>query len=101
LARGRALEELLRARADVVAVRPTDGEHARVHPDEVREAARDRRGEPARVQRGLQLRRDVEVLPRAVGGAAGVARAWALPADHRKPGAGLRAARRLDEVGAP
>ena len=35
-----------------MALRPADREHDRVHPDEVREAAGDRGGEPARVQRG-------------------------------------------------
>ena len=59
LTRGRALEELLRARADVVALRAADRAHARVHPDEVRQAARDRGGEPPRVRGGVELRRDV------------------------------------------
>ena len=47
LARGGALEELLRARADVVALPPADRGDARLHRGEVRQAARDRRGEHA------------------------------------------------------
>ena len=100
VARGRALEELLRARADVVALRPPDREHARVHPVEVREAPRDRRGEPPCVQRGLQLRRDLRRLPRPVRGAGGADGARALSADHREPGARVRPDRRVREVGA-
>ena len=54
------LEELLRPRADVVALPPSDGGHDRLHRLEVRQAARDRRGQHQGVQGGLELRRDLE-----------------------------------------
>ena len=94
VARGGAVEELLRARADVVAVPPPDREDARVHRGEVRQAAGDRRGEHEGVQGRLQLRRDVRGLRRLVRGRAGEARARPLPADHGQPGARVRADRR-------
>ena len=59
VARGGALEELLRARPHVVALPPARRGDARLHRAEVREAARDRRGEHEGVQGGLELRRDV------------------------------------------
>ena len=80
VARGGALEELLRARADVVALRPADRGHARLHRDEVREAPGARRGEHARVQGRLPLRRDERGLRRPVRGEAGEARARASTA---------------------
>ena len=87
LARGRALEELLRARADVVALSPPDRRHARVHRRQVREAPLDRRGEHAGVQGGLELRGDLRGLRRLVRGGTGEARAGHLSADHRERGA--------------
>ena len=56
--RGGALEEHVRARAHVVALHAPDRGDDRVHRQEVREAAGDRRGEHARVQRRLRVRRD-------------------------------------------
>ena len=58
-ARGGALEELLRARADVVALPPSDRRDDRLHLDEVREAARrSSRRTPARSgQAGTTARR--------------------------------------------
>ncbi len=75
LARGRALEELLRARAHVLAVPPSDRRHARLHRDEVREAPRDRRGEHQGVQGWLELRRDVGGLRELVRDRSGEGRA--------------------------
>ena len=73
-ARGRALEEHVRARADVVALHAPDRGHDRVPREEVRQAARDRRGEHARVPGGLRVRRDERGLRHAVRGRAGGAR---------------------------
>ena len=55
-ARGRAGEEHVRARADVVAVRPPHRVDDDLHREEVRQAAGDRRGEPEGVQHGLRVR---------------------------------------------
>ena len=63
-ARGRALEELLRARADELALPPADRGDAGVRRPEVREAARDRAGERDRLQGGVRVRRDIGGLPR-------------------------------------
>ena len=68
--RGRALEELLRAGADVVALPPADRRDRGVHRAEVREAARDRRREHRGVPRRLELRRDVRGLRGLVRGRA-------------------------------
>ena len=57
-ARRRALEELLRARPDLLDVHPPDRADHRVDRREVRDPARSPRREPRRVQGGLQLRRD-------------------------------------------
>ena len=57
-ARGGALEEHVRARAHVVALHAADRGHDRLPREEVREAAGDRRGEHARVQGRLRVRRD-------------------------------------------
>ena len=81
LAGGRALEELLRARPDAVALPPADRGNARVHRGEVRQAARDRRGEHEGVQGGLQLRRDVRGLRRLLRGRA--RRIWRRAATGR------------------
>ena len=84
LARGRALEELLRARAHVVALQPSDRRDARLHRHEVRQAAGDRRGEHARVQGRLELRRDLRGLRGLLRDRSGEARARARIA--RSPG---------------
>ena len=94
LARSRALEELLRARAHVVALQPPDRGDARLHRHEVREAARDRRGEHARLQGGLELRRDLRGLRGLVRDRAGEARARYVSPDLRELGSDVRADRR-------
>ena len=63
-ARGGALEELLRARADELALQPAHRGDARLRREEVRQAARDRAGEHDRVQGRLRLRRDLRGLRR-------------------------------------
>ena len=83
LARGGALEELLRARADAVALPPADRGDTRLHRGEVRQEPRDRRGEHARLQGGLQLRRDVRGLRRLVRDRAGASALRPLSPDHR------------------
>ncbi len=93
LARGRALEELLRARAHVVALQPPDRGNARLHRNEVRQAAGDRRGERARVQGRLELRRDLRGLRSLVRDRAGEARAGHVSPDLREHGSDLRADR--------
>ena len=98
LARGRALEELLRARAHVVALQPPDRGHAHVRRAQVREAAGDRRGERRRVQGGLRLRRDLRGLRDLVRGRSGRAAARDVPPDHRQRRALVRADRRLEAV---
>ena len=98
LPRGGAVEELLRARPDAVALPPADRGDARVHRGEVRQAAGDRRREHARVQGGLQLRRDLRGLRRLVRDRAGAPRARPLPADHRQHRDQLRADRRLEAL---
>ena len=89
-ARGRAGEEHVRARADVVAVRPPDRVDDDLHREEVREAARDRRGEPEGVQHGLRVRRDLGGVRGAVRGEAREAAARAgtarSPATRRSRG---------------
>ena len=64
---------------------------ARLPRDEVREAARDRRGEHQGVQDGLRVRRDLGGVLDPVRGEAGEAAAGALPPDHRQLGAVVRA----------
>ena len=86
-ARGRALEEHVRARADVVAVRPPHRGDDRLPPRQVREAARDRRGERQGVPDRLRVRRDDGVVRRAVRGQGRGARAGPVPQHHGKPGA--------------
>ena len=98
LARGGALEELLRARADELALQPAHRGDARVRREEVRQAARDRAGERDRVQGRLRLRRDLGGLRGQLRGRAGEARAGRLPADHRQHRARLRADRRLEAL---
>ena len=71
LARGRALEELLRARPDELALPPAHRGDARLRRAEVRQAARDRAGERDRVQGGLRLRRDLRGLRRQLRDRAG------------------------------
>ena len=66
--------------------RPTE-RHGRLHPAQVREAPGDRRGERARVQGRLGLRRDERGLRGLVRDQAGEARAGHVPQDHRQPGA--------------
>ncbi len=83
-----------------MAVRPPDRVDDDVHRAEVREAARDRRGEPEGVQHGLRVRRDVRVVRGAVRGEAREAAAGAVPADHRQHGALVGAARRVEALGA-
>ena len=56
--------------SDVVALPPADRRDGGVHRDEVREAARDRRGEHEGVPRRLELRRDVRGLRGLVRGRA-------------------------------
>ena len=87
LARGRALEELLRARADELALPPAHRGDARLHREEVRQAAGDRAGERDGVQGRLRLRRDLRGLRRLLRGRAGEAAAGRLPPDHREHGA--------------
>ena len=99
LARGGALEELLRARADAVALPPADRGDARLHRGEVRQEPRDRRGEHARLQGGLQLRRDVRGLRRLVRDRAGAAAARPLPPDHGQHRDELRPDRGLEALG--
>ncbi len=82
LARGRALEELLRARADELALQPSHRGDARLHREEVRQAAGDRAGERDRVQGRVRLRRDLRGLRRLLRGGAGEAAAGRLPPDH-------------------
>ena len=88
-ARGGALEELLRARADELALQPADRGDARVRRAQVRQAARDRAGEHDRLQGRLRLRRDLGGLRRLVRGRAGEARArhatGRSPATRRSP----------------
>ena len=98
LARGRALEELLRARADELALQPAHRGHARVRREEVREAARDRAGERDRVQGRLRLRRDLGGLRGQLRDRAGEDDAGRLPADQRQHGDRLRADRRLEAL---
>ena len=69
--------------------------HARLHRDEVRGTAGARRRQHARVQGGLQLRRDERGLHRLVRGAAGEARAGRLPEHHGQRGAVARPRRRV------
>ena len=90
VARGGALEELLRARPDVVALPPPGRGDARLHRAEVREAARDRRGEHEGVQGGLELRRDVRGLRDLVRDRAGEGGARDLPPGLGKHGADVR-----------
>ena len=80
--RGGALEELLRARPDVVALPPPDRRDDRLHLQEVREAAGDRRGEHARLPRRLELRRDLGGLRGLLRDRPGPAGAGDVPADH-------------------
>ncbi len=101
VARGRALEELLRSRAHVLALPPARRRDAGVHRVEVREAARDRGGEYARVQGGVELRRDLRGLRGLVRGRPGAARTRDVPADLREYRALVRARRREQAVRAP
>ena len=90
-ARGRALEELLRARADVVALRPPDRGHARLHR---RRSSRSARRSSRRTRRafkaGYHYGETTEDFVVSVRGAAGEARAGRLPQHHRQPGARVR-----------
>ena len=97
-ARGRALEEHVRARTDVVALRPPDRGDDRLPAAKVREAARDRRGERQGIPDGLCVRRDDRVVRGAVRGQARRAEAGPLSQHHRQPGACVRADRGVREV---
>ena len=66
--------------------------------EEVREAARDRRGEPEGVQHRLRVRRDVRGVLGAVRGEAGAAPAGAVPPDHRQHRALVRPDRRVEAL---
>ncbi len=90
VARGRALEELLRAGPHVVALPPADRGDARVHRVEVREAPRDRRGQHEGVQGRVELRRDVGGLRELVRDRARADRPGDLPADLGQYGPDLR-----------
>ena len=98
---GRPDQELLRARADVLALRARHGRDAPLDRREVLEAARDRRGQQARAQGRLRLRRDDRDLPRALHRPAGQARRPAAtgtsPATRRRP-SGFVAASQLAEA---
>ena len=98
VARGRALEELLRARADELALQPAHRGDARLRREEVRQAARDRAGERDRLQGRLRLRRDLGGLRGQLRGRAGQDGAGRLPADQRQHGALVRADRRLEAL---
>ena len=98
LARGRALEELLRARADELALQPAHRGDARVRREEVRQAARDRAGERDRVQGRLRVRRDLGGLRGQLRDRAGEDAARRLPPDQRQHRARLRADRRLEAL---
>ena len=98
LARGRALEELLRARADELALQPPHRGDARLRREEVRQAARDRAGERDRLQGRLRVRRDLRGLRGQLPDRAGQDGAGRLPADQRQHGARLRADRRLEAL---
>ena len=97
-ARGRARQEHVRARADVVALPPPDRAHGRLPRAQVREAAGDRRDEQASVPGRLRVRRDDRGLRRFLRGQAREAPAGHLPEHHRQPGARLRADRRQRQV---
>ena len=77
--------------------RPTDGTLTFIG-QKVRQAARDRGGQHARVQGGLELRRDLRGLRRLVRGRARKARAGDVPADHRQRRARLRADRSFEAL---
>ncbi len=95
-ARGGAVEELLRPRADVVALPPADRRDDRLHLTEVRQAARDRRGQHARLPCRLELRRDVGGLRGLLRGRPCPARPRDVPSDHGEHGALLRPDRRRE-----
>src|SRR4029079_17856097 len=86
-ARGRALEEHVRARVDVVAVRAFDQADDRVPRSEVRrETAGDRGGERQGAPRRLRVRRDDRVVRGHLRGEAGEARAGDVPQNYGTTG---------------
>ncbi len=101
VARGGAVEELLRARPDVVALPPAGRGDDRVHRGEVREAAGDRRGEHEGVQGGLELRRDVGGLRELVRDRAGEGRARHVSTGLGEHGAHVRPRRCEQALGPP
>ena len=98
-ARGRAREEHVRARADVVAVRPPDRVDARASC----ETKFAKRPEIAAANlkafnTGYAFGETSEALRGPVRGEAGAARAGPLPPDHRQLGALVRADRRVEAL---
>ena len=88
-------QELLRARADVLAVRAQHGPDDRLDRPEVRGTPGRRRGEQAGAQGRLRVRRDDRGVPHPLPGQAGQARPGRLPEHHRQRGDRARLPGRL------
>ena len=84
-------QELLRPGRHVLAVRAEHGPDARLDRREVRRPAGRRRGQQARAQGRLRLRRDDRDVPHALPRHAGQAAAGHVPQHHRQRGHGARA----------